>query len=66
MRVEARLFVLSHDRDCDGTPLYSLCSQKGYEPSRVYCGMPEEFLTPIEITPEIASGDDVLDWPEDQ
>ena len=24
----ARLFVVSHSRDCDGTPLYSLCYDK--------------------------------------
>jgi hypothetical protein len=28
--VLARLFVVSHDRDCDGTPLYSLCKVKEY------------------------------------
>lgn len=25
----ARLFVASHDRDCDGTPLYSLAMKRG-------------------------------------
>jgi len=27
-KVHARLWVVSHDRDCDGTPLYSLSSYK--------------------------------------
>ena len=27
-----RLFVVSHDRDCDGTPLYSLSFDKNWEP----------------------------------
>lgn len=27
-KTHARLWVVSHDRDCDGTPLYSLCKYK--------------------------------------
>lgn len=27
-----RLFVVQHDRDCDGTPLYSLSFDKNWEP----------------------------------
>lgn len=27
LRAEARLWVVSHDRDCDGTPLYSLADR---------------------------------------
>lgn len=27
-----RLFVVSHDRDCDGTPLYSLSFNKNWKP----------------------------------
>jgi hypothetical protein len=27
-----RLFVVSHDRDCDGTPLYSLSFLKDWHP----------------------------------
>lgn len=26
-KVHARLFVVKHNRDCDGTPLYSLCQR---------------------------------------
>jgi len=29
-----RLFVVSHDRDCDGTPLYSLSFQKDWTPEK--------------------------------
>jgi len=27
-KVHARLYVVKHTRDCDGTPLYSLCKKK--------------------------------------
>ncbi len=30
-KVHARLWVISHDRDCDGTPLYSLCENPIYK-----------------------------------
>lgn len=28
-----RLFVVQHDRDCDGTPLYSLSFEKNWKPN---------------------------------
>lgn len=31
MKVEARLWVLEHTRDCDGTPLYTLCEKSWQE-----------------------------------
>ena len=30
-KVHARLYVVAHNRDCDGTPLYSLCRVKVQE-----------------------------------
>ena len=29
-KVQARLWIVSHDRDCDGTPLYSLSQHKNF------------------------------------
>jgi len=47
-----RLFVVMHTRDCDGTPLYSLCAEKnekiyniyGCEINRKYHGFSEKSL----------------------
>jgi hypothetical protein len=61
-----RAYVASHDRDCDGTPLYSLTMEKGLrrdsygkELERImrlaFCsGMPEEGLIVLEepVAPE--------------
>lgn len=39
-KVHARLWVYSHDRDCDGTPLYSLSRFKTplYESAQIFIG----------------------------
>jgi hypothetical protein len=55
-----RLFVLRHNRDCDGTPLYALglasdyyfWKERGLDENwcpRMYGGYPEESLTVIRL-----------------
>ena len=60
-----RLWVVQHDRDCDGTPLYSLSFNKNWEEDNrgstmiyresVLSGINEESLTIISNTPEDCS-----------
>ena len=45
----ARLFVLKHGRDCDGTPLYSIGLSKT---KVIYYGYPVDKLTVIKINTE--------------
>lgn len=65
-RVEGRLWVVAHSRDCDGTPLYVVSRWK--DPSfalagrRAHCGMGEDMLTPIEVTDEVRRGVGALEW----
>jgi len=50
-----RLFVVGHNRDCDGTPLYSLCAdkddvivqQEGFGNNKWHLGYGEEDLKEI-------------------
>lgn len=46
-----RLFVVGHDRDCDGAPLYSLSWQVGVDLTSVYshvlCGFSDDNLRVI-------------------
>ncbi len=76
MKVHARLWIVSHDRDCDGTPLYSISRwspkfiqgllDSGFPPLLInefkYPGFPEESLTPIEITEDLKDGVNSLKW----
>jgi hypothetical protein len=75
-KVHARLWVIHHGRDCDGTPLYALSKYRDAEPfdpsnRNLYAprvrvnGMPEESLTPIEVTADLAYGHGALEWPDD-
>ena len=68
-KVHARLWVVSHDRDCDGTPLYALSEWKdknfARQVNKMHCGFAEENLTPIEITPELKEGINALEWEEE-
>lgn len=76
-RIEARLFVVEHHRDCDGSPLYGLSKfnldawnywTKNYENhfarlvSEYRHGFTEDDLTPIPLTDEVLRGDDALAW----
>lgn len=74
-KVHARLWVVSHDRDCDGSPLYALSrynreSCENFErlnlPLGIHRGFSEKSLTVIEITDEFCNGRDVLKWPEEK
>jgi len=67
-KVHARLWVVKHDRDCDGTPLYALSRWKDFEfakqVNQLHCGFGEESLTLVEITPELIDGVGSLEWPD--
>lgn len=66
-KVHARLWVVAHTRDCDGTPLYTLSRWRHPELAlRVdpRTGFGEESLTPIDVTPEVERGQGALEWPE--
>lgn len=47
-----RLFVVSHGRDCDGTPLYSLSWSRGVDLSSIYthvlCGFSDDNLKVVQ------------------
>ena len=62
--VHARLWVIKHTRDCDGTPLYVLSSQSTMQRAEIWHdkrgGFSEESLTPIEITQRIKDGYEAL------
>lgn len=60
-KIHARLFVVSHNRDCDGTPLYALSSYAGLMTEN---GFSEERLTVIPMTSEIRGGYGALEWDE--
>jgi len=65
-KVHARLWVVSQDRDCDGTPLYSLSRWNdpkfALQVNHILSGFAEENLTIVKITDEIRQGDDALEW----
>lgn len=66
-KVHARLWVVAHRRDCDGTPLYSISQWRDPSfamPNRAYYGMTEDMLTPIEITDDVRRGAGALEWEE--
>lgn len=75
-KVHARLLVIKHSRDCDGTPIYVLGKSltlkeyyllaiPGYKPTYIekkdLC-FSIESLTVIEVTPEIIDGCNALEW----
>lgn len=68
-KVHARLWVVQHTRDCDGTPLYSLSKwldpDFALEVKDVHSGISEESLTVIEVTDRVAKGYDSLRWEDD-
>lgn len=68
-KVHARLWVVSHNRDCDGTPLYSLSRWNNPEfalqVKQTHSGFAEESLSVVEITPDIRLGYDLLEWEND-
>jgi hypothetical protein len=79
-KVHARLWVVSHDRDCDRTPLYSISRwspkfiqgllDSGFPPPLLingfkHSGFSEESLIPIEITEDLKDGEGALEWKDD-
>lgn len=68
-KVHARLWVVEHNRDCDGTPLYYVSQWRDPESAKLFSdirgGFGEESLTPVEITEEVRRGDNALTWPDE-
>ena len=68
-KVHARLWVVAHDRDCDGTPLYRLSRwndpQFALQVGDTHGGFSEESLTVIPITAELCYGAGALEWDDD-
>lgn len=66
IKSHARLWVVIHSRDCDGTPLYVLSKWKDPATAKRFHemegGFGEESLTPIEITQELKDGYGALEW----
>ena len=65
-KIHARLWVVSHGRDCDGTPLYSLSAYKteniAWQLHDIRTGFAEESLTVITVTDELVYGEGALSW----
>jgi hypothetical protein len=64
-KVHARLWVAKHTRDCDGTPLYVLGRDRDPDLDLETGCFREEYLRPIEVTPELVNGYDALEWNEE-
>ena len=68
-KVHARLWVVLHSRDCDGTPLYGISRwndpQGAQQVRAVLGGFSEESLTIIQLTDAVRRGDGALAWPDD-
>lgn len=69
-KVHARLFVVDHNRDCDGSPLYTLSHWQSPDiwklPGQAFSGFNETRLCPIEVTERLREGYDCLEWDEDE
>ena len=65
-KLHSRLWVISHDRDCDGTPLYGLSRFKteklAFEFRDIRRGFAEESLTVVPVTEELKYGEGALEW----
>lgn len=65
--VHARLWIVAHSRDCDGSPLYCLSRWKDPEfamaVKQLKCGFSEDCLTVVEVTPELIRGEGALEQP---
>jgi len=65
--IKARLWVVAHRRDCDGTPLYSLSRWRDPEWAMrdfgdAFHDFGEDDLKPIELTPQVTRGDNMPTW----
>ena len=63
-KVHARLWVVAHCRDCDGTPLYSVGRWPGLSREGYY-GFTEDRLRIVPITPELLDGEGALEWKDE-
>jgi hypothetical protein len=65
-KVHARLWVVAHRRDCDGTPLYSVSQWRdpdfAMRVGNAFHGYSEESLTVVEATDALARGEGALEW----
>lgn len=77
-RVHARLWVVKHIRDCDGTPLYCLAEtpldkqdkMKNEQLQKMLygwkTGMPEDALTVVPVTEALKRGEGQLNWEDEE
>lgn len=65
-KIHARLWVVQHSRDCDGTPLYGVSQWSdpafAKQVHAVFGGLAEDSLTTVEITDRLREGYDSLGW----
>lgn len=66
-KVHARLWVIWHTRDCDGTPLYTLGESRDpavydYTSRGLEGGFAEGSLTLVEVDDRLREGHGALDW----
>lgn len=68
-KIHARMWVVLHSRDCDGTPLYGVSKWKdpsfAKQVNEIIGGLDEASLTTIKVTAELGRGEDALQWEED-
>ncbi len=66
-KIHARLWVIWHTRDCDGTPLYTLgessdTARYDYTSHGLVGGLAERDLTPVEVDDRLREGHGLLEW----
>ena len=64
-KIHARLFVVGHNRDCDGTPLYSIGRWTSFPKIDSHSGFTEDRLSVIEITQDLLDGYGCLEWEDE-
>lgn len=70
-KVHARLWVVEHRRDCDGTPLYALSHWRdpAFALSRTHrsaeFGFAEKGLAVVGLTAAVQRGDGALEWDQE-
>jgi len=67
-KVHARLWIVAHRRDCDGTPIYSVSRWSNpisYAMKGAHHGFGEESLLPIKVTDELVYGHGALEWEDE-
>ena len=67
-KVLARLWVVKHTRDCDGTPLYCLSQYRDiHMAASLYAhhGFAEDSLLVLDVTPDLIEGHGALQWEDE-